>query len=136
MKILPSCPRGLARRRTISPPGAYQTAICCGSSCSPSASSSWQLRFVNSYISESYITRINRIVVGLLLLLFLGRSDSPASQENGGVWLDVPFVKQSEDGCGSAAISMAFQYCKTMGIAVDPQPSSPWTLRRVRCPAR
>jgi len=60
-------------------------------------------------------------VLGLLLLLFLGRSDSPASQENAGVWLDVPFVKQSEDGCGSAAISMVLQYWNARGARVEPQ---------------
>lgn len=27
-----------------------------------------------------------------------------------GVWLDVPFVKQDEDGCGAASISMVMQY--------------------------
>src|SRR6266404_3118393 len=88
--------------------------------------------------------------LGLLLLLFLGRFVQPVPQEKAGVWLDVPFVLQSEDGCGSAAISMvlqywnahgvrmsaasarcgsirtpwAFQYCRTMEIAADPQPSS------------
>ena len=38
-----------------------------------------------------------------------------------GVWLDVPFVKQSEDGCGSAAISMVLQYWNAHGVPVDPQ---------------
>jgi len=35
------------------------------------------------------------------------------------VWLDVPFVKQTEDGCGSAAISMLLQYWKAHGMPVD-----------------
>jgi ABC-type bacteriocin/lantibiotic exporter with double-glycine peptidase domain len=33
------------------------------------------------------------------------------------LWLDVPFVKQSEDGCGSAAISMLLQYWAAHGAA-------------------
>jgi ABC-type bacteriocin/lantibiotic exporter with double-glycine peptidase domain len=28
----------------------------------------------------------------------------------GGVWLDVPFVKQEKDGCGAASIAMIMQY--------------------------
>ena len=42
-----------------------------------------------------------------------------APQESAGVWLDVPFVKQSEDGCGSAAISMVLQYWGAHGVQVD-----------------
>lgn len=44
-----------------------------------------------------------------------------APQESAGVWLDVPFVKQSEDGCGSAAISMVLQYWSGHGARVDVQ---------------
>jgi predicted double-glycine peptidase len=34
------------------------------------------------------------------------------------VWLDVPYVKQNEDGCGSAAISMLLQYWNAHGAQV------------------
>jgi predicted double-glycine peptidase len=61
---------------------------------------------------------MNRIAVGLLLLLFLGCSIHPSPQETAGVWLDVPYVKQSEDGCGSAAISMLLQYWSAHGAQV------------------
>lgn len=42
-----------------------------------------------------------------------------------GVWLDVPFVKQKKDGCGSASIAMVMQYWlkqqeKPMGASADP----------------
>ncbi len=44
----------------------------------------------------------------------------------GGVWLDVPFVKQQKDGCGSAVIAMVMQYwsaqqSRPMDSASDPQ---------------
>jgi ABC-type bacteriocin/lantibiotic exporter with double-glycine peptidase domain len=39
-------------------------------------------------------------------------------QEIAGVWLEVPFVKQSENGCGSAAISMILQYWKAHGAPI------------------
>jgi ABC-type bacteriocin/lantibiotic exporter with double-glycine peptidase domain len=54
----------------------------------------------------------------VLLVLFLGRTAQPAPQEKAGIWLDVPYVKQSEDGCGSAAISMLLQYWNAHGAAV------------------
>jgi len=61
---------------------------------------------------------MDRITLGLLLLLFLGRATLPAPQEAAGVWLEVPFVKQSEDGCGSAAISMLLQYWNAHGAMI------------------
>jgi ABC-type bacteriocin/lantibiotic exporter with double-glycine peptidase domain len=33
-----------------------------------------------------------------------------AAAQPPGVWIDVPFVAQTKDGCGSAAISMILQY--------------------------
>jgi ABC-type bacteriocin/lantibiotic exporter with double-glycine peptidase domain len=33
-----------------------------------------------------------------------------AALAQGGAWLDVPFVRQSEEGCGAAAISMVLRY--------------------------
>lgn len=36
-----------------------------------------------------------------------------------GIWLDVPFVAQGPDGCGSAAISMLLQYWNAHGTPVD-----------------
>lgn len=36
------------------------------------------------------------------------------------MWLDVPFVKQTEEGCGSASLSMLLQYWSEHGTAVTP----------------
>ena len=36
-----------------------------------------------------------------------------------GLWLDVPFVRQTENGCGAAALSMTLQYWSRQGAAVD-----------------
>jgi predicted double-glycine peptidase len=57
----------------------------------------------------------------LFLMLFLGRAIQSAPQESAGVWLDVPFVKQTEDGCGSAAISMVLQFWSAHGARIDSQ---------------
>ena len=59
------------------------------------------------------------IVLGLFLLLFLGPSARTWPQEKAGIWLDVPYVKQTEDGCGSAAISMLLQYWNAHGAGID-----------------
>jgi ABC-type bacteriocin/lantibiotic exporter with double-glycine peptidase domain len=63
---------------------------------------------------------MKRFAFVILLILILGRTRELASQESAGVWLDVPFVKQSEDGCGSAAISMLLQYWNAHGTQVEP----------------
>jgi predicted double-glycine peptidase len=39
-------------------------------------------------------------------------------QEHAGVWLDVPFIKQTEDGCGSASLSMLLKYWTEHGAAI------------------
>jgi ABC-type bacteriocin/lantibiotic exporter with double-glycine peptidase domain len=62
--------------------------------------------------------RMKPFACGFLLLCFLGCAMRLASQESAGVWLDVPFVKQAEDGCGSAAISMVLQYWGAHGTQV------------------
>lgn len=40
--------------------------------------------------------------------------------ETSGIWLDVPFVRQEKDGCGSASIAMVMQYwLRQQGRAAD-----------------
>jgi ABC-type bacteriocin/lantibiotic exporter with double-glycine peptidase domain len=53
-------------------------------------------------------------LVGSLSALFL----QVAPAKSSGVWLDVPYIKQSEDGCGSAAIAMLLQYWSAHGTPV------------------
>jgi uncharacterized protein YvpB len=36
-----------------------------------------------------------------------------------GVWLDVPFVRQTKNGCGAASVSMILRYWRKLGIAVE-----------------
>src|SRR5437773_12198554 len=61
------------------------------------------------------------MVLGLFLVLFLGSSARTEPQEKAGIWLDVPYVRQTEDGCGSAAISMLLQYWNAHGAGIDSQ---------------
>jgi ABC-type bacteriocin/lantibiotic exporter with double-glycine peptidase domain len=47
-----------------------------------------------------------------------------------GIWLDVPFVKQQKDGCGSAVISMVMQYWSgQQSLPADPA-SAPDTIQK------
>ena len=46
------------------------------------------------------------------------------------MWLDVPYVKQSEDGCGSAVISMLLEYWNAHGAGIDAQRSDPAAIQR------
>lgn len=61
---------------------------------------------------------MKRVFLILSLALLPGLALPATSREPGGIWLDVPFVKQTRDGCGSAAISMLLQYWKAHGTPV------------------
>jgi len=58
-----------------------------------------------------------RVCAGVLLSV-LALSGQAAREQSAGIWLDVPYVRQTEDGCGSAAIAMLLQYWSSHGTAV------------------
>lgn len=61
-----------------------------------------------------------RSIAALLTLLALGAAPLCAAQQPA-LWIDVPFVAQPRDGCGSASISMVMQYwAKKQGDARPP----------------
>jgi ABC-type bacteriocin/lantibiotic exporter with double-glycine peptidase domain len=43
---------------------------------------------------------------------------SQTATDSAGIWLDVPFIKQTEEGCGSASIAMLLQYWSAHGAAI------------------
>ncbi len=60
--------------------------------------------------------------MGLLLLAVavpVGAGQG-TTERSAGIWLDVPYVKQTEDGCGSASIAMLLQYWGAHGTPVAP----------------
>src|SRR5260370_9533540 len=59
-----------------------------------------------------------RVFTGFLLAFFPALFAQAAPAKSSGVWLEVPYVKQSEDGCGSAAIAMLLQYWGAHGTPV------------------
>lgn len=58
------------------------------------------------------------ILAGSLLALLPALPAQAAPRTSSGVWLEVPYVKQTEDGCGSAAIAMLLQYWGARGTPV------------------
>jgi predicted double-glycine peptidase len=59
-----------------------------------------------------------RSFAGLVLGLLAGLGLFAQAADNAGIWLDVPFIKQSTEGCGSASIAMLLQYWGAHGTAV------------------
>ena len=58
----------------------------------------------------------------------------PASEAAGvweEIWIDVPFVKQEKNGCGSASIAMVMQYwLKQQGHATEVREADAWEIQR------
>src|SRR5260221_8360207 len=62
------------------------------------------------------------LLAGFLLGLFPALFAQAAPANRSGVWLEVPYVRQSEDGCGSGAIAMLLQYWSAHGTPVAAGP--------------
>jgi ABC-type bacteriocin/lantibiotic exporter with double-glycine peptidase domain len=59
----------------------------------------------------------------LLIACFLAASGFTAhaqesDKDKAGIWLDVPFIKQTVEGCGSASIAMLLQYWSAHGTQI------------------
>jgi ABC-type bacteriocin/lantibiotic exporter with double-glycine peptidase domain len=63
-----------------------------------------------------------------LILLLL--APVAAMGAGGGVWLDVPFIHQDKEGCGSAVLAMVLQYWSGKGTAIAPERSDPERIQR------
>jgi predicted double-glycine peptidase len=61
---------------------------------------------------------MRRFVLGSLLTLCAAFALVAQPAQTSGVWLDVPFVKQTVEGCGSASIAMLLQYWSARGTLV------------------
>jgi len=72
---------------------------------------------------------VHRKILLIMICFLLALSALGQTQETSGAWLDVPFVKQAEEGCGSAAISMVLQYWSVHGVALDPSRADPTAIQ-------
>jgi predicted double-glycine peptidase len=59
-----------------------------------------------------------RTLAGFLLSISPVLAWHSAAPKSSGVWLDVPYVKQTEEGCGSASIAMLLQYWGAHGVRI------------------
>ena len=51
------------------------------------------------------------------------QTDRSPTENKAGVWLDVPYIKQTEEGCGSASLAMLLQYWAAHGADVPAERS-------------
>jgi len=65
-----------------------------------------------------------RLILGLLLVPVI------AAGAGGSLWLDVPFVHQEKEGCGSAVLAMVLRYWNGKGTAVDMERMDAEKIRR------
>jgi predicted double-glycine peptidase len=64
---------------------------------------------------------------GLIVLCLCGFLFSAEPAE---IWVDVPFVKQTKDGCGSASVAMLIQYWGSHGAPVSAAMADPDAIFR------
>jgi ABC-type bacteriocin/lantibiotic exporter with double-glycine peptidase domain len=72
---------------------------------------------------------VHRKIFPLVICVLSVLSALGQTQETSGAWLDVPFVKQTEEGCGSAAISMLLKYWSAHGVALDADRADPAAIQ-------
>jgi uncharacterized protein YvpB len=75
----------------------------------------WGAAMLRPYIMRQIVL----LIAGVLTAtgLFAQTQDS----DKAGIWLDVPFIKQTVEGCGSASIAMLLQYWSAHGTQVAPE---------------
>jgi predicted double-glycine peptidase len=71
---------------------------------------------------------IRRLILSLLLAVLA--AFSLAATEPAGIWLDVPYLHQEKDGCGSASVAMLMRYWQAKDAAVPVGRSDPVEIRR------
>jgi ABC-type bacteriocin/lantibiotic exporter with double-glycine peptidase domain len=61
----------------------------------------------------------------VFLAIFAGSLELNLRADAAGAWIDVPFVAQTRDGCGSASISMVIRYWENRSGQTAPVTSNP-----------
>ena len=64
-------------------------------------------------------------VIFILMLVSVASAGLPLAAETPAIWIDVPFVPQVRDGCGSASISMVLQYWANRNGQASPDLADP-----------
>jgi ABC-type bacteriocin/lantibiotic exporter with double-glycine peptidase domain len=53
-----------------------------------------------------------------------------AAQGAAGLWLDVPYLRQEKDGCGSASLAMVLRYWRAKNFSVADERTDPARIQR------
>lgn len=78
-------------------------------------------------MSEAVLQAVKQFVIsGALVLAWCTVAVAGAS----GLWLDVPFVHQEKDGCGSASLAMVLRYWQGKNIPVAQERADPAGIQR------
>ena len=70
-------------------------------------------------------------LAAFLLLACAAAIAAGAQERPTGLWLDVPFLRQREEGCGSAAIAMVMRYWAGHGARVSEPASDPEGIQKL-----
>ena len=73
---------------------------------------------------------MHRKILPLMICFLPVLSALGQTQETSGAWLDVPFIKQTEEGCGSASVAMLLQYWGAHGVALDASRADPAAIQQ------
>ena len=60
------------------------------------------------------------LLLTAFILVALNLLAQESAKDKAGIWLDVPFIKQTVEGCGSASIAMLLQYWSAHGTQIAP----------------
>ena len=71
-----------------------------------------------------------REAVALIVSALLLSHAQSQTESKAGIWLEVPFIKQTEDGCGSASLAMVLQYWAARGTSIDPKVSDATLIQK------
>lgn len=58
------------------------------------------------------------------------QNDRNSTENKPGVWLDVPYIKQTEEGCGSASLAMLLQYWAAHGADIPAERLDPGAIQK------
>jgi ABC-type bacteriocin/lantibiotic exporter with double-glycine peptidase domain len=61
------------------------------------------------------------LLLTAFILVALNLLAQESAKDKAGIWLDVPFIKQTVEGCGSASIAMLLQYWSAHGTQIAPE---------------
>lgn len=65
--------------------------------------------------------RIIFLIASFLTVADFSAHAQEPDKDKSGIWLDVPFIKQTVEGCGSASIAMLLQYWSAHGTQIPPE---------------